>query len=135
MEQLLYLSTAREGLTSEEIAAILAKAQAHNTRDGLSGALLKYAGHFIQALEGPPESVQRCFERICADSRHHDLKVLRRTSISQRRFGRWGMRDVALQPGSGDRAVERFLDDIVDRGDAAQVEHLLAVLDQLAQRD
>ena len=133
MEQLLYVSTAREGLLPADVSAILAKAQANNTRDGLSGALLKYADHFIQALEGPPESVQRCFERISRDPRHRDVTVLRREAVAQRSFRRWNMRHVALE--QGDRAVVSFLDELVDHREPAQVVHLLALLERLAQRD
>lgn len=133
MERLLYLSKAHEDLLPADVSAILALAEAHNTRDGLTGALLKYAGHFIQVLEGPSEPVQRCFERIGADPRHYDVHVLRREPVVQRRFGHWSMRDVALD--QGDRAVVSFLDELVERRDPAQVDHLLTLLEQLAQRD
>jgi hypothetical protein len=134
MERLVYVSHARDGLTDAEVQSILATAQKHNSRDGLSGALLKYAGHFVQVLEGDPMSVESAFDRIRNDPRHHDLTLLRREEIDERDFGQWRMRHVRV-PNGGDRAVEEFLGEVVERQDAAQVSRLLALLRSLAQRD
>lgn len=134
MERLVYVSQARDGLTEADVQSILATAQKHNTRDGLSGALLKYAGHFVQVLEGDPMPVESAFDRIRNDPRHRDVTLLRREEIAQRDFGQWRMRHVRV-PNGGDRAVEEFLGEVVERQDAAQVSRLLALLRSLAQRD
>lgn len=47
--------------------------------------------HFLQVIEGPPESVTAAFARIRADSRHHHLRLLRDCVIPLREFGSWTM--------------------------------------------
>ena len=69
-----------------EVERILAAARRNNARDGITGALLRSENHFAQLLEGPPEAVERAFERIQRDWRHADLVVLQREAAQARLF-------------------------------------------------
>ena len=71
---------------SREVERLLTLARRNNARDGLTGALLHSEGHFAQMLEGPPDAVERAFERIRCDWRHADLVVLRREAAGARLF-------------------------------------------------
>ena len=79
---------------SREVECILAAARRNNARDGLTGALLRSEYHFAQLLEGPPEAVERAFERIRRDWRHADLVVLCREPAEARLFEGCPMADV-----------------------------------------
>jgi hypothetical protein len=51
------------------------------------GGLLLYAGgYFCQVLEGPEDAVDTTFQRIAADPRHRDVKVLVREEVPRRRY-------------------------------------------------
>ena len=69
-----------------EVGRLLAVSRRNNARDGITGALLRSEGHFAQTLEGPPDAVERAFERIRRDWRHADLVVLRREPADARLF-------------------------------------------------
>ena len=70
-----------------EVERILAAARRNNARAGVTGALLRGETQFAQVLEGPPEAVERAFERIRRDWRHADLVVLGREAAAGRMFG------------------------------------------------
>ena len=55
---------------------ILRSSIAHNSRAGISSSLVKAQDRFFQLIEGPPEEVATCIERIAGDRRHFDFEVL-----------------------------------------------------------
>lgn len=69
-----------------EVERILTAAKRNNACGGITGVLLRSEGHFAQLLEGPPEAVERAFERVRRDWRHADLVVLRRRPAQARMF-------------------------------------------------
>jgi Sensors of blue-light using FAD len=130
---LLYLSRTSEVFRVEDLPALLARAQERNQRHGLSGALLFYAGRFMQVIEGPEPEVQRCFERIRADVRHACVTAVALQPIVERRFARWGMRRVEMAQGP-DRAVAAFLDELTSAPDDARVSAAIGLLERLTRR-
>ena len=91
MLQLVYVSTATEGLTAQDVARILVQSRGNNRRDGVTG-LLYHDGHrFMQALEGGREAVERAFARIGDDPRHRGVRLLSRREVDDREFGQWAM--------------------------------------------
>jgi hypothetical protein len=134
MDILVYVSVVQQGLEPAQLQAILAGARRHNGQSGITGVLLKYAGHFIQAIEGPPDALDECYARICADPRHHDVTLLQRRPVVERHFPGWSMREVAVA-GEGDRVVEGFFTRLVAGRADADVEHALALLRALALRE
>lgn len=129
--RLLYLSRATRALEPAEIDALLQDSRARNQAAGLTGALLHYDGRFLQVLEGEPEAVLACFDRIRGDSRHDDILPLIDGATKQRSFAGWAMRYVA--PGQpGDRAVVAFLDQLRSHADPDAVHRALQLMQRLA---
>lgn len=74
-----------------QLSTILESSVRHNQTDGLTGMLLYSGGNFLQVLEGPPESVQSTYNRICRDPRHKNCLVLLEQDVPERQFSRWSM--------------------------------------------
>ena len=78
-------------LVRGHIRSILEASRRNNAHDGITGGLLFSAGLFAQVLEGPPDAVERTFERIQCDPRHADVAVLEAKPIAARDFPSWSM--------------------------------------------
>ena len=50
-----------------------------------------HAGCFAQVIEGPEWQLRLLMKRICADRRHHSLKVVTDGPITARRYPDWSM--------------------------------------------
>jgi hypothetical protein len=133
LHSVVYISTMRTGLGKTDVEAILASAQRNNGSRQLTGVLLQYAGHFVQALEGPGEALDEIFGRIGADPRHDDLTVLERAPLPARRFPDWSMRSLAVAPGD-EPAVDAFFRALVDEQRAVDLAYLVQLLQALARR-
>lgn len=90
--------------------------------------LLYSGGNFMQAVEGPHDSVAEVFARITADPRHHGLLHLLDEQVEQRSFPVWttGYRRVPAD----DPRLEGFSDFLrdpaaVDPSDEASSPHRL----------
>lgn len=103
MYQLVYISSAVGAVAT---AAILAKSQANNARNGVTGLLYADGKRFLQALEGERDVVERTYTRIAADPRHRGLVVLSKREVSEREFGPWAMAE-RTTAGDGDALIER----------------------------
>lgn len=91
MFQLVYISSARPGLSPDAPQAILDVSRANNRRDGITGFLYSDGRRFLQALEGPAEQVAATIERIRADPRHRAMVILSERDVAAREFGDWAM--------------------------------------------
>ena len=98
LHHLLYRSELVLDGNRDEIAGhvlpIVEAAQARNSADGLTGALVFTEGTFVQVLEGSLDVLEATFERICRDLRHRRLQLLEFAVSDQRRFGDWSMANV-----------------------------------------
>lgn len=112
MLQLVYVSSARAGLGEADAAEILESARRRNALRAITGMLYFDGTRFLQALEGPAETVQDTLDRIRNDARHRAIVVLSSRNVDSREFGNWEM--AYRRPGSD---AQRFLD---------QVRHLTA---------
>jgi len=88
--QLIYVSQPF-GYDSATLAGILLDARNHNTRDGITGALVCRHDIYLQLLEGPADQVNAAYARILRDDRHVGIKELVRRDVTQRIFGDWAM--------------------------------------------
>lgn len=91
MLQLLYISTARDPITTELCDSILAVSRRNNRPVGITGLLVAGQRRFLQALEGPDERVHETYARIAADPRHYACVILSRRQVDRRSFGDWAM--------------------------------------------
>ena len=119
MLQITYISTARGRVGTADLAGILARSRANNTRDGITGLLFYDGKRFLQALEGEPTKVEHAVARIRADQRHAAVVVLSRRDIDTREFGQWAMacRDL---PADEDKMLERLGDLVQDASPAVR---------------
>jgi len=94
--RLMYASRAASGIDQEELAAILRQSKGANPQHGITGVLCYSEGIFLQVLEGGRSTVNRLYNRIVADSRHHQVELMLYEEISERRFAGWSMGQVNL---------------------------------------
>jgi hypothetical protein len=100
--QLIYASSAREQMSSDELTALLATAREKNARLGLTGLLLYRGGNFLQVLEGESESVMELYNSIQVDPRHHHVMTIALHPITKRDFPNWKMGFVNLDKSNPD---------------------------------
>ena len=86
-QQILYVSRSTIPGDGADLVGILEQSRHNNALDGITGLLWSDGMHFLQVIEGHPESVASTFARIRADSRHHHLRLLRDWMIPFREFG------------------------------------------------
>ena len=93
MRQIIYRSTttADSGRAADDIPGILRQAIARNGIDGITGLLYTEADAFLQAIEGPSQSMSDLLARLNGDDRHRDLRILVDRPIARREFGDWTM--------------------------------------------
>lgn len=90
-ERLVYHSKATQEFGSLGLFKLLTEAQARNESLHITGHLLFLNGEFTQCLEGPPEHIERVWQSIQHDPRHHDIQLLARHTTEERRFPEWSM--------------------------------------------
>ncbi|MDB5695192.1 MAG: blue light sensor protein [Sphingomonas bacterium] len=118
MIRLLYISTARQPLTPEQLADVLRVSRRNNARVGVTGLLILGGRRFLQALEGPEEAVMTTYNRITADTRHFAVVLLAREQIETRQFAAWAMGAQAGgragEGGTISQAVDTLITPITD---------------------
>ncbi|MBU0550449.1 EAL domain-containing protein [Myxococcota bacterium] len=87
----IYVSEAATSMDSEALGQILSVSRQKNKQKGVTGFLIYQRGYFLQMLEGREEVVSALMERLAADSRHKDVKVVIRGQRSRRLFNDWSM--------------------------------------------
>lgn len=88
---LVYVSTATQLLTQDDLDDILATAHRHNGELGVTGALLYIDGNIMQVLEGEEQTVRDLYTRIAVDPRHHGLITIWEGDRPERQFPSWTM--------------------------------------------
>ncbi|MFW1953299.1 BLUF domain-containing protein [Acinetobacter beijerinckii] len=78
----------------QDLRDILTEARDFNTRHQIYGVLYYADNAFFQCLEGEKNAVERIFEKIIADSRHHSVKHISSYVIEQFSFKKWSMKYV-----------------------------------------
>lgn len=89
--QLIYVSTATDDLSIEDVRRILESSVPKNAANGITGMLLYSHGTFLQVLEGEDSVVGETMTRIAEDPRHHSITVLSKSGLKVREFGNWSM--------------------------------------------
>ncbi|MBC8070923.1 MAG: BLUF domain-containing protein [Deltaproteobacteria bacterium] len=106
-----YVSRFSRPMSQREIEAIVARAQEHNARIGVTGVLLALGEVFMQIIEGPAHQVDSLLARIGRDRRHCDVVIVRRQDVEQPLFAGWSMR--LLELGEDARREAQPLLDLV----------------------
>ncbi|MGB5482935.1 BLUF domain-containing protein [Parasphingorhabdus sp.] len=97
MYRLVYMSTPKRCLRSEELSSILAAATRNNHRNEITGILIQDRKRFLQYLEGSENKVEETFARIASDSRHHAIFRLKSGLIDRRQFPGWSMASKTIE--------------------------------------
>lgn len=98
IRQVVYLSTATNPGSNEDLAAILDTARTRNGAKGISGLLAHGGTLFLQIIEGAPEAVDELMAAIAADRRHRSVRVLQDLMVSERCFPGTTMAARAMDP-------------------------------------
>jgi len=114
LQSLVYMSSAAEPFDDDALEEVLEHARSRNTADGLTGLLVHRNGRFMQLLEGPYDAVLSTYQRILADDRHDDVRLLAEESIHTRRFPEWSM---AYDRDTDGAAVPEGFSDFLETGD------------------
>ncbi len=95
--QLIYMSDLIDE-NEANIAPILQSSISHNSKNDITGMLLYSKGNFLQVLEGDKEAVDETYDRICRDTRHHNIIFLTEEDVAERNFSNWSMGYLQLGP-------------------------------------
>ena len=97
---MIYVSCASTKVTGHSLRDIADNSATRNSRIGVTGLLLYGSGNYFQIVEGGETAVKGLYRRIAQDSRHHNLRVLFESPISDRIFPQWQMGQLNLdEPG------------------------------------
>ena len=97
LTSLVYKSRASQTFTPDALNDLVARAQARNRAENITGAVFYQNGKFLQWLEGPPSSVYRVADSIGRDPRHTDIELLSFGRSSTRLFSDWSMQLIVKQ--------------------------------------
>ena len=98
MLQLLYVSTAAQGLVQSDLDDIVAGAVARNASLEVTGSLYYNGRNFMQLLEGPAPAVHDLMDSIRRDPRHSGVVMIKELIGSPSVFAAWNMRIVRCRP-------------------------------------
>ncbi len=94
MIRVLYFSTARANVATQDVDDIVAHAAEKNAALGITGALAFNGRNFCQLLEGEAEKVKSLISLIEKDDRHSGFKILDEKEVDQAYFPEWSMQRV-----------------------------------------
>ena len=89
--RLIYVSTARPGLSETDILSILNASQSNNEERHITGYLAHNGESFMQLIEGPRPEVEDIFGRIVTDNRHSGVVRILAERTGTRAFPLWSM--------------------------------------------
>lgn len=112
--RIIYVSTARPGLTETDMLNILNTSQSNNDERYITGYLVHNGDNFMQLIEGPRPEVAAMFSQILNDDRHSGVVRILSERVDRRAFPDWSMNyfRVDAEAGNGLMLVRR--DDPVD---------------------
>lgn len=119
MLSLIYVSSSIKQLSDAELLDILKVSRENNSSRDITGLLLYKGGNFMQALEGPEETVRALYEKIEQDPRHKDVSIISTEQIQARQFPAWEMAftnldnsEIRNEPGYSQFLENDFTDEV-----------------------
>ena len=121
LHEILYCSLLAPDQPTEIVGQIVSRARVRNATEGITGLLVFDGMRFCQHFEGPRRQVLGLLNRLEADPRHMEMRVVYDGELLRRRYRRFDMglaqteddaegEDIAiLQQLDGAEALERFL--------------------------
>ncbi|MFS4468454.1 BLUF domain-containing protein [Maribacter sp. 2210JD10-5] len=91
MYSLIYRSVANDSFDLPQIYSMLGDSNEYNAEHGITGCLLYHRNQFLQLLEGEKNEVQKLFNKISKDDRHHEVQEIEKEYSTKRLFNKWSM--------------------------------------------
>jgi len=91
MIHLVYVSSATEDMSDDELVFLLKQSRERNKKQNVTGMLLYCGGNFIQVLEGASDDVEDVYESIVKDERNSGNILIVKRAIASRAFPNWSM--------------------------------------------
>lgn len=91
LHYLIYVSRSRQPMTPRELLQLRQSIQGYNRSNGISGCLIYQDSEFMQLLEGKQQALHALCDRIRADQRHEDFRIIAQGPLTRRAFNDWGM--------------------------------------------
>lgn len=91
LHQIIYISTANQGLSEDALLELLSASQKRNAARQITGLLLNSDGNIIQVIEGPEAAAKALYGKIAKDSRHRGVTLISSRPIKQRDFPEFKM--------------------------------------------
>jgi hypothetical protein len=130
LRNVLYCSHSTALMNEGELQRILATAQEHNKRRGITGLLVHGGGMFLQWLEGPRHEVEALMEKLADDPRHETLVRLQvLDGLGERLYPKWAMRSV--HPSE----IHEILIDCLSRARNENHAHMISLMIELLHTD
>jgi anti-anti-sigma regulatory factor len=97
MHRIIYLSSAINYFSDDELKNLLRNSKQKNNVIGITGLLLYIDGDFLQVLEGEKKTVLQLYQKIKLDPRHKSIIKVFDESVLDRQFENWDMGFSALK--------------------------------------
>jgi Sensors of blue-light using FAD len=91
LRQIIYVSQATKPLAQSELRELVITASKNNMREDITGALMYLENWFVQILEGFDGPITLMLERIEADHRHKNMRIISDKELDHRFFEDWSM--------------------------------------------
>lgn len=91
MYRIVYMSKSCHPMADKELDEIRLTASRNNRNCNVSGLLVYADDTFFQVLEGPRLEVERVYDIVFQDDRHHRARILQQRDVADRRFADWTM--------------------------------------------
>ncbi|MFT4824735.1 MAG: hypothetical protein ACI9J0_002662 [Cryomorphaceae bacterium] len=89
--QVVYISHATATLTKNELNELVEVSRRNNKKYGITGALLYLENAFIQVIEGEDAAISQLLDKLYADTRHRNVRIVSDNIAQIRYFQEWSM--------------------------------------------
>jgi hypothetical protein len=125
MYTICYVSSARVGITQEELTNLFGITEENNSAHNITGILLYESGKFLQVLEGNEVVLKNLFEKIEADSRHNNIFVILNQKCKRKIFENYASRFSIVKSKEELQTIETYLDQIEDSPNLKYIKGIL----------
>ncbi len=88
---LIYKSIPTTNLAEKDLLEIAEQSKHNNVDNGLTGLLVYGNNEFVQILEGEEDAIETLYNKVLADTRHNNIKLIKRGRLERRYFPSWSM--------------------------------------------
>lgn len=91
IRQVVYISQASDTFRESDLDDLVRVSRRNNQKHGITGAMLFLENAFIQVVEGEDVAVSQLLDKLYADKRHHDIRIISDQKVATRNFRNWSM--------------------------------------------